>query len=37
MRHLAQHSMRSGRPASYQGDSHRDEWQDPAGEQAVAG
>ena len=37
MRHLAQHSMRPGRPAPYQGNSCHDEWQAAAGEQAVAG
>jgi hypothetical protein len=36
MRHLAQHSMRSGRLASYQGDLQRDEKQDAAGGQAFA-
>jgi hypothetical protein len=37
MRHAAQHSMHPVRPASYQGEPRRDEWQDPMAEQAFAG
>jgi hypothetical protein len=37
MRHLAQHSMRTGHPLPYQGDYWRDERKGPAGEHAVAG
>jgi hypothetical protein len=36
MRHLAQHSRRPGRPASYPSDARCDDRQDPASEQAVA-
>jgi hypothetical protein len=37
MRHLAQHSKRTGRTASHQSDARCGEWQEPADGQAVAG